>query len=82
MTHETKDNVITVTPRRRMVMYKGLHGWLEYRPRLKVWQFKLKLQHTTTIQGECSSENEAELELKRKIEVALSGKNKNVRTVD
>ena len=32
----TKDNVITVQPRRRRITHQGLHGWVEYKPKEKI----------------------------------------------
>lgn len=75
-------DVVAVTPRRRQVTYKGMHGYVEYKPKQKIWIYKLKLQHTVTLEGEQQTEAEAVLELKKNIELAQAGKNKNARTVD
>jgi len=77
-----KNNIIHVPPRRKWVRWKGLHGLLEYRPALKVWQYTLKLIYPVTHKGECYTEAAAELELKKLIELALASKNKNITSVD
>lgn len=82
MSAAEKSNVIKVPPRRRTIYWKGLHGVIEYRPALKVWQYVLKLVYPVEHKGETSTEATAELEVKKAIEIAVAGKNKNVRSVD
>ncbi len=82
MSAASKNNVIKVPPRRRTVYWRGLHGVIEYRPALKAWQYILKLVYPVEYKGEKKTEAEAELEVKKAIEIALAGKNKNVRSVD
>lgn len=82
MSAEKKDNVIKVPPRRRIIYWKGLHGVIEYRPALKCWQAVVKLIYPVDHKSEAKTEAEAELEVKKVIEIAIAGKNKNVRSVD
>lgn len=77
-----KNNVVSVPPRRERVHYKGLHGYIEYHPNTRRWTFKLKLQHTVELEGEAATKDEAKLALKRQIEVAASGNNTKVRSID
>lgn len=67
------NNVIHVSPRRYRVNYKGLHGWVEYHPVSKTWEFVIKLQYVQVHRGETPSEAEAVLEIKRAIEIAVGG---------
>ncbi len=82
MSAAEKNNVIKVPPRRRIIYWKGLHGIIEYRPALKAWQYIVKLVYPVDHKGEMATEAQAELEVKKIIEIATTGKNKNVRSVD
>lgn len=75
-----KSNVVNVPPRRYQVNYKGLHGWVEYRPSDKSWHWSLKLQMTIRNEGKENSREKAELELKKVMDVTASSK--NVRSID
>jgi len=76
------DNVVKVPPRRMSVHYKGLHGYVEYHPSSKKWTFTLKLLQRIVINGTADSAEHAKLELKQKIEIALSGGGKNLSSED
>lgn len=75
-------NVITVPPRRKRVLYKGLHGWLEYLPTKKIWRTTLKLLYPITHYQDHKTEAEAELHLKQLIDTVAKGNNKHVRSAD
>lgn len=69
------DKVISVPPRRRRVIYKGLHGWIEYVPSEKAYRWTFKVQLTIKQEGIEKTESKAELELKRFMEKAAVSKN-------
>ena len=75
-------NVIKVPPRVKTITHKGMHGRIEFVPTLKRWLYKIKFLHTVELQGEASDEAHATLEVKKLIDKAQAGKNKNVRTTD
>jgi len=75
-------NVIKVPPRRIRVHHKGMHGYVEFHPATKLWEFKLKLLQRIVINGTAASAEEGKLRLKQKIEVALSGGGKNLSSED
>jgi hypothetical protein len=74
------DNVIHVPPRRRRIVYKGMHGWVEYHPSTKTWSYKMRFETRFTHEGEARTEAEAVLELKVAIDV-LSNSSRN-RSID
>ena len=78
----SQHNVVKVPPRRRIIRWKGLHGTIEYRPALKVWQAVLRLVYPIDYKNEHATEAAAELDIKKQIETALAGKNKNVSSRD
>lgn len=69
-------------PRRKVVHYMGLHGFIEYHPGRKVWSYMLKLVYRIKHTGERDREEEATLELKKLMGVAADGNAKNVRSED
>ena len=75
-------NVITVPPRRKQVRHKGLHGWLEFHPISKLWSYTVKFLYPVTHKGKMHTEAEAELEIKKLLDLASKGNNKHVRTTD
>jgi len=77
---ENNKNVIPVRPRRYSVNYKGLHGWVEYHPATKTWQWTFKAQFTIKNGGSENTKEEAELQLKKYIDTAAVSK--NIRSVD
>lgn len=79
---EKQSNVIPVPPRRKMITHKGLHGWIEWRPSVKRWGYTCKLKYIVPLGGEALSEAEAEFELKKLLDIALSKPVKNIGTVD
>jgi hypothetical protein len=77
---ELKQNVHTMKPRRHRVLYKGLHGWIEYVPSKKQWHWSFKAQMTIKNEGEAKTEAEATLALKQYMEAAAVST--NVRSID
>ncbi len=71
---------IRVVARRYRVVHKGLHGFVEYLPTTKLWQWTLNLLFSTKQTSVESTKEQAELELKREIEVVADSK--HVRSVD
>lgn len=63
-----------------MIHHKGLHGFIEYKPRLKIWLYKANLVYSVTQSGTAKTAEEAELELKKQLDIAA--RRDNVRTVD
>lgn len=55
---------------------------MEYHPSSKKWTFTLKLLQRIVINGTADSAEHAKLELKQKIEIALSGGGKNLSSED
>jgi hypothetical protein len=75
----TNNNVIHVPPRRHRVVYKGMHGWVEYHPSTKSWTYRLRFETKFTHEGEARTEAEAVLELKCAIDIlASSARNKSI----
>lgn len=77
---EKTGTVIHVKPRRYPVHYKGLHGFVEYKPSDKSWHWSFKAQFTIKNEGTAPSKEHAELELKRYIDTAAVSK--NIRSID
>ena len=75
------NNVIYVKPRRHRVVYKGMHGWVEYHPGTRTWSYRLKTLVTFTHEGDTRTEAEAVLELKRAIDI-LTATNSTTRSID
>ena len=74
------NNVVKVKPRRERVLYRGLHGWVEYVPTQKLWRWQFKAQATINNTGEKSTKDEAIVELKKFMEVAAISP--NIRSID
>jgi hypothetical protein len=68
-------NVTRVPPRRYQVNYKGLHGYVEYRPSDKKWRWTFKAVMKITHDGEQETKDAAELEMKKFMDVAAVSKN-------
>ena len=75
-----QENNVRVIARRYRVNHKGLHGFIEYLPKTKLWQWTLKLIFSTTQSSIENTKEQAELELKREIEVVADSK--HVRSTD
>lgn len=75
-----KTNNVRAIARRYRVVHKGLHGWIEYIPTKKVWQWILKLSFSTTQTSTEPTRERAELELKKEIEIVADSR--HVRSVD
>lgn len=73
-------NVVHVKPRRFAVHHKGFHGFVEFKPSDKTWEWTLKLQTTIKQSGIQESKEAAMLELKQFIEVA--SQSKTLRSID
>lgn len=67
-------NVTRVPPRRFPVHYKGLHGFVEYKPSDKKWHWTFKAQMTIKNAGEEESKDKAITALKAYIDVAATSK--------
>lgn len=76
----TTSNVTRPPPRRYQVNYKGLHGWVEYKPSIKKWEWTFKAQMTIKHDGITDTKDLAELEMKKFMDVAAVSK--NLRSVD
>jgi hypothetical protein len=72
--------VVHVQPRRFAVHHKGFHGFVEFKPSDKTWEWTLKLQTVIKQHGVQDSKEAAVLELKQFIEVATQSK--TLRSID
>jgi hypothetical protein len=79
-TNEKKDNVVKVPPRRVLVSYKGMHGWVEYRPSTHKWDWTFKAQFTIVNKGTEATQAQAEFEMKKFMEKASVSP--NIKSVD
>lgn len=81
-TKTTGATIVKVPPRRKRVIYKGLHGWIEYMASTKSWKYTLKLLFPINYYDEAQTENEITLKLKETIDQVQKGNNKHVRSID
>lgn len=72
--------VVHVQPRRFQVNHKGFHGFVQFNPGDRTWEWSLKLQTTIKQNGVQDSREAATLELKQFIEVAAQSK--TLRSID